>query len=80
VTSQTPLPTLPWPTWGGREEPERAALVGNAIWLTWLSLGWHGVEAAVAVAAGAMARSVALIGFGADSLIEAAADWSFYGS
>jgi divalent metal cation (Fe/Co/Zn/Cd) transporter len=41
--------------------------------LTQLSLGWHAVEAAVAVAAGVVAGSVALVGFGADSLIEAAA-------
>jgi divalent metal cation (Fe/Co/Zn/Cd) transporter len=41
--------------------------------LTWLSLGWHGVEAAVAIAAGVVAGSVALVGFGADSLIEAVA-------
>jgi len=72
VTSQTPLPTLPVAHVAGREEPRRAALVGKARWLTWLSLGWHGVEA-VAVAAGVMAGSVALVGFGADSLIEAAA-------
>jgi divalent metal cation (Fe/Co/Zn/Cd) transporter len=57
----------------GREEPQRAGLVRKARWLTWLSLGWHGVEAAVAVAAGVIAGSVALVGFGADSLIEAAA-------
>jgi divalent metal cation (Fe/Co/Zn/Cd) transporter len=73
VTSDTPLPTLPFAQVVEREEPERAALVGKARWLTWLSLGWHGVEAAVAVAAGVVAGSVALVGFGVDSLIEAAA-------
>jgi divalent metal cation (Fe/Co/Zn/Cd) transporter len=36
-------------------------------------VGWHLVEAAAAIAAGAVAGSVALVGFGADSLIEAAA-------
>jgi divalent metal cation (Fe/Co/Zn/Cd) transporter len=36
-------------------------------------LSWHFVEAAVAVGAGVFAGSVALIGFGVDSLIEAAA-------
>jgi divalent metal cation (Fe/Co/Zn/Cd) transporter len=41
--------------------------------LAWLGLGWHVVEAAVALAAGVIAGSVALVGFGADSLIEAAA-------
>jgi divalent metal cation (Fe/Co/Zn/Cd) transporter len=34
---------------------------------------WHGVEAAIAIAAGAVAGSIALIAFGADSLIEALA-------
>jgi hypothetical protein len=69
VVSQTQLPTLPLADVAGREEPERAALVGKARWRTWLSLGWHGVEAAVAIAAGVLAGSVALVGFGADSLI-----------
>jgi divalent metal cation (Fe/Co/Zn/Cd) transporter len=41
--------------------------------LAWLGLGWHVVEAAVAILAGVLAGSVALIGFGADSLVEAAA-------
>ena len=41
--------------------------------LTGLSLGWHALEAAIAIAAGIVAGSVALFGFGADSLIEAAA-------
>jgi divalent metal cation (Fe/Co/Zn/Cd) transporter len=72
VASET-LPTLPAALVVGREDADRAGLVRKARWLTWLSLGWHGVEAAVAVAAGVMAGSVALVGFGADSLIEAAA-------
>jgi hypothetical protein len=38
-----------------------------------LALGWHVLEATVAVAAGVVAGSVALVGFDADSLIEAAA-------
>jgi divalent metal cation (Fe/Co/Zn/Cd) transporter len=38
-----------------------------------ISLVWHFVEAGVAVSAGVAASSVALVGFGADSLIEAAA-------
>lgn len=33
-------------------------------------LAWHGVEASVAIAAGVSAGSIALVGFGADSLIE----------
>src|SRR4051812_33661050 len=52
---------------------ERASLVRRARALAWLGLGWHLVEAAVAVAAGVAAGSIALVGFGVDSLIEAAA-------
>jgi len=72
VASET-LSTLPVALVVGREDQERASLVRKARRLTWLSLGWHGVEAAVAVAAGVVAGSVALVGFGADSLIEATA-------
>jgi len=49
----------------------RPALVRRARGLAWLGLAWHVVEAAVAIVAGVVAGSVALIGFGADSLIEA---------
>jgi divalent metal cation (Fe/Co/Zn/Cd) transporter len=51
----------------------RASLVRRARRLAWIGLGWHGIEATVAIAAGAVAGSVALVGFGADSLIELAA-------
>ena len=53
--------------------PDRARLVGRAKLLAWLGVGWHGVEAAVAVGAGLLAGSIALVGFGADSLIESVA-------
>jgi divalent metal cation (Fe/Co/Zn/Cd) transporter len=53
--------------------PSRDRLVRRARRLAWIGLSWHVVEAAVALAAGVVAGSVALIGFGADSLIEAAA-------
>jgi divalent metal cation (Fe/Co/Zn/Cd) transporter len=51
----------------------RAQLVRHARLLAWIGLGWHGIEASVAIAAGVIAGSVALVGFGADSLIELAA-------
>ncbi len=51
----------------------RAQLVRRARLLAWIGLGWHGIEAAIAIAAGVIAGSVALVGFGADSLIELAA-------
>ena len=52
---------------------ERRRLVARARLLAWVGLGWHVIEAAVAIVAGIAAGSIALIGFGADSLIEAAA-------
>ncbi len=51
----------------------RAQLVRRARLLAWIGLCWHGIEASVAIAAGVIAGSVALVGFGADSLIELAA-------
>jgi divalent metal cation (Fe/Co/Zn/Cd) transporter len=51
----------------------RARLVRRARLLAWAGIGWHVIEATVAVAAGVVAGSVALVGFGADSLIEAIA-------
>jgi divalent metal cation (Fe/Co/Zn/Cd) transporter len=59
-------------------------LVRRAKFLARLGFAWHGIEAAVAIAAGVVAGSIALIGFGADSLIEAVAGvvvlWRFAGS
>jgi divalent metal cation (Fe/Co/Zn/Cd) transporter len=51
--------------------------------LSWLSLAWMGAEGGVAVTAGIMAGSIALIGFGVDSAIEGFASlvivWRFTG-
>jgi divalent metal cation (Fe/Co/Zn/Cd) transporter len=62
----------------------REALVRRARLLAWLGVGWHVVEAAVAIAAGIVASSIALVGFGADSLVESAAGliliWRFAGA
>jgi len=57
----------------GAPAGERRRLVARARLLAWVGLGWHVVEAAVALGAGIAAGSIALVGFGADSLIEAAA-------
>lgn len=53
--------------------PRRPALVRRARLLAWIGLGWHVAEAAIAIAAGVVASSIALVGFGVDSLIEAGA-------
>jgi divalent metal cation (Fe/Co/Zn/Cd) transporter len=63
--------------------PERLEDVRRAKLLARLGLAWHGIEAAVAIAAGVAAGSIALIGFGADSVIELLAGfvllWRFGG-
>ena len=52
---------------------ERARLVRRAKLLARVGVGWYGVEAAIAVGAGLVAGSIALVGFGADYLLEAVA-------
>jgi divalent metal cation (Fe/Co/Zn/Cd) transporter len=51
---------------------DRAALIGVAFRLEWITLGWMVVEAAVALAAGIAASSITLLAFGLDSVIELA--------
>lgn len=62
---------------------ERASLERRAKQLAWGGNTWHVVEFAIALAAGIVAGSVALVGFGIDSLIEFAAGsvivWLFTG-
>ncbi len=53
-----------------RTHAERERLVRRARGLAAVGLAWHGVEAAVAIVAGVTAGSIALVGFGADSVIE----------
>jgi cation diffusion facilitator family transporter len=48
----------------------RITLHRRALWLEYITVGWNVVEAVVAIGAGVIAGSVALIGFGADSTIE----------
>jgi len=64
-------------------QEERARLERRAQLLAWSGIAWHFVEFTVALAAGIAAGSIALIGFGADSLIEAFAGfvvvWLFTG-
>jgi divalent metal cation (Fe/Co/Zn/Cd) transporter len=64
-------------------DPERERFEQRARMLAWGGNAWHLIEFAVAIAAGIAAGSVALIGFGADSLIEVLAGsvvvWLFTG-
>lgn len=73
MATRTPPPVLDLPIAVGPPPGERGRLVRRAQTLAWIGLAWHAVEAGVAIAAGVVAGSVALVGFGADSLIEAAA-------
>jgi divalent metal cation (Fe/Co/Zn/Cd) transporter len=83
------IPPLP----RSRAAPARAAVPGSPQWLrlarlarllSWLTLGWLGVEAGVAIGAAISAGSAALLGFGLDSGIEALASviviWRFTGT
>jgi divalent metal cation (Fe/Co/Zn/Cd) transporter len=60
-----------------------ARLAGRVKLLSWLSLAWMTLEGAVALVAGFLAGSIALIGFGLDSAIEGLASviiiWRFTG-
>jgi divalent metal cation (Fe/Co/Zn/Cd) transporter len=62
----------------------RARLIRRARTLSLLSIGWMTVEAGVAIVAALIAGSVALLGFGLDSLIELASAgtilWLYTGS
>jgi cation diffusion facilitator family transporter len=51
-------------------DPERANQLRAGRRLEYFTLGWNLTEAAVAIGAGLFAGSIALIGFGVDSLIE----------
>ena len=68
VVQSTPSPHRP-----DERHPNRERLQARARLLARGGLVWHGVEAAIAIGAGAVAGSIALIAFGADSLIEALA-------
>ena len=48
----------------------RNRLVRRALWLEYFTVGWNVLEGIVAISAGAVAGSIALIGFGLDSGIE----------
>jgi hypothetical protein len=48
----------------------RRTLHRRALWLESFTVGWNVIEGVVAIGAGLLAGSVALIGFGVDSRIE----------
>jgi divalent metal cation (Fe/Co/Zn/Cd) transporter len=48
----------------------RQELHRRALWLEYVTIGWNVIEGVVAIGAGIIAGSVALVGFGVDSSIE----------
>ncbi|HEY7707758.1 MAG TPA: cation transporter [Gaiellaceae bacterium] len=64
--------------------PEWHAAARKARLLSWVSLLWMGAEGAIAITAGVLAGSIALLSFGLDSVIEGFASlvivWRFTGS
>jgi divalent metal cation (Fe/Co/Zn/Cd) transporter len=81
----TALPTITAPASAPRiDRSTYVRLARRARLLSWLSLAWMTVEGAVAITAGLVASSIALVGFGLDSAIEGFASlvivWRFTGS
>ena len=79
--TMSPAPVLGAPT---LTRVRYAQLAGRVKLLSWLSLAWMTVEGAVALAAGIVAGSIALVGFGLDSVVEGVASviiiWRFTGA
>ena len=69
---------------GAFDEAEYRRLAARVRLLSWLSLGYMTLEGTVAIVAGVLAGSVALIGFGLDSAVEGFASaiivWRFTGA
>jgi divalent metal cation (Fe/Co/Zn/Cd) transporter len=82
VTSSLQITPLRTPT--THNARERQLLERRARRLAWASNVWHIVEFAIAIGAGIAAGSIALVAFGADSLIEGGAAlvivWLFTGA
>src|SRR4051812_34513216 len=76
-------PAAPAAAPGSVDEATYRRLAGRVKLLSWLSLAWMTVEGGVAIAAGLVASSIALVGFGLDSAIEGFASviiiWRFTG-
>jgi divalent metal cation (Fe/Co/Zn/Cd) transporter len=82
--SEVAIETLPQAAARTRPpSPEWLTAARRARQLSWLSLFWMGLEGGIAIVAGIVAGSIALIGFGIDSAIEGVASlviiWRFTG-
>ncbi len=83
-SSELPLATGTAPARATLTRERYAELARRVKLLSWLSLFWMTIEGAVAIAAGIVAGSIALVGFGLDSAIEGFASvviiWRFTGT
>jgi len=83
-TAPASLPLGPGPADVALPRSDYEQLARRVKLLSWLSLGWMTIEGAVAITAGILAGSIALIGFGIDSAIEGLASviiiWRFTGA
>jgi divalent metal cation (Fe/Co/Zn/Cd) transporter len=57
----------------GAEDDERRVLVRRGLWLNYLTIAYNALEAVASLIAGWLSGSVALVGFGFDSIIEVTA-------
>ena len=85
MTAPFELPTPPGASSAPAITRERyGELAARVKLLSWLSLAWMTVEGVVAIVAGVIASSIALVGFGLDSAVEGVASviiiWRFTGS
>jgi divalent metal cation (Fe/Co/Zn/Cd) transporter len=83
--STTDLTVLPQPPAASSvPAPEYLRAAKRVKLLSWLSLAWMGAEGTIAIVAGMLAGSIALVGFGIDSAIEGFASgvivWRFTGA
>ena len=80
----TVLPQRPAPAAVQPASAEFMRAVRRVKFLSWLSLVWMGAEGTIAIVAGIVAGSIALVGFGIDSAIEGFASaiivWRFTGA
>jgi divalent metal cation (Fe/Co/Zn/Cd) transporter len=70
MSATDPLRVIAAPSSTGAD---RQRLIRQTQALAWAGIAWHVVEFAIALVAGLVASSIALVGFGIDSAIEAAA-------
>jgi divalent metal cation (Fe/Co/Zn/Cd) transporter len=69
---------------GDETATERARWRRTALLLAWATIAWNSLEAVIAIASGAEAGSIALVGFGLNSIVEVGSAivvvWQFSGA